>query len=220
MKRFIITLIALCGIVLSAPAQSPKQDAYLFPEFVMGHLAFSNGSSADVELEFDTIRQALYYIRGNNVMELTNLQDVRSLTVGDRTFVMHKGLLCEVYDLRGEKVLVNWKFRNVNKGSKGAMGATTQNRVDVLWTAGSHATADDRTGEHALDIWQIRCENTYFLTVGGQDYRVRKLKDLYKAFPAVAPQLKAYAKENKLLMTSAEDSFKLFGRLFELLGNE
>ena len=131
---------------------------------------------------------------------------------------MHNGLLCEVYDLKGEKVLVNWKFRNVNKGSKGALGATTQNRVDVLWTAGSHATADDRTGEHALDIWQIRCENTYFITVDGRDYQVRKLKDLYKAFPDVAPELKAYARENKLLMTSAEDSFQIFSEFFRLLG--
>jgi len=218
MKRFLVALTALLGVILPASAQSQKQEAYLFPEFVKGHLAFANQSSADVELNFDTIRQALYYIRGNDVMELTNLQDVRTLTVGERTFVMHDGLLCEVYDLKGEKILVNWKFRNVNKGAKGALGSTTQNRVDVLWTSGSHATADDRTGEHSLDIWQIRCENTYFITVDGRDYRVRKVNDLYKAFPDVAPQLKAFARENKLLMTSAEDAFKLFAEFFRLKG--
>ena len=158
MKHFIISLIALVSVLLPVSAQSQKQESFLFPDFVRGHLVFANGTSADAEVDFDTIRQTLYYIRGNDVMELTNLQDLRTLTIGDRTFVMHDGLLCEVYDLQGNKVLVNWKFRNVNKGSKGAMGATTQNRVDVLWTAGSHATADDRTGEHSLDIWSIRCE--------------------------------------------------------------
>ena len=218
MKRLIISLLALMGLLLSASAQSPKQESFLFPDFVRGHLVFANGSAADVEFDFDTIRQKLYYIRGNDVMELTNLQDLRTLTVENRTFVMHDGLLCEVYDLQGEKVLVNWKFRNVNKGSKGAMGSTTQNRVDVLWTNGSHATADDRTGEHSLDIWQIRCENTYFITVDGRDYKIKKLKDLYNAFPAQAPALKAYAKENRLLMTSAEDSFKLFAEFFRLRG--
>ena len=196
MKHFIISLIALVSVLLPVSAQSQKQESFLFPDFVRGHLVFANGTSADAEVDFDTIRQTLYYIRGNDVMELTNLQDLRTLTIGDRTFVMHDGLLCEVYDLQGNKVLVNWKFRNVNKGSKGAMGATTQNRVDVLWTAGSHA----------------------FLTVDGQDYKARKLKDLYKAFPAQAPALKAYAKENRLLMTSAEDSFKLFSELYRLLG--
>ena len=54
--------------------------------------------------------------------------------------------------------------------------------------------------------------------MGGQYYKARKLADLYKAFPDQAPALKAYAKENKLLMTSAEDSFKIFTKLFELLG--
>ena len=214
MKRFLFILTAL----LACLQASAQQESYLFPDFVRGHMVFANGSSADADVDFDTIRQTLYYIRGNDVMELTNLQDLRTLTIGERTFVMHDGLLCEVYDLQGNKVLVNWKFRNVNKGSKGAMGATTQNRVDVLWTAGSHATADDRTGEHSLDIWSIRCENTYFLTVDGQDYKAKKLKDLYKAFPDVAPQLKAFAKENHLLMTSAEDSFKIFRKLFELKG--
>ena len=186
MKRFIITLIALVSVLLPVSAQSQKQESFLFPDFVRGHLVFANGTSADAEVDFDTIRQTLYYIRGNDVMELTNLQDLRTLTIGDRTFVMHDGLLCEVYDLQGNKVLVNWKFRNVNKGSKGAMGATTQNRVDVLWTAGSHATADDRTGEHSLDIWSIRCENTYFLTVNGQDIKAKKLKDHFCTVPLCA----------------------------------
>ena len=214
MKRFILILTVLAaGLTASA-----QRTAFLFPDFVKGHLVFANQSTADVDLNFDTQSQNLYYLRGNDMMELTNLQDVRTLTVGDRNFVLHDGLLCELVDMDGHKILVNWKFRNVNKGSRGALGATTQNRVDVLWTSGSHATSDDRTGEHALDIWSVRCENTYFITVDGQYYKARKLADLYKAFPAQALALKAYAKENKLLMTSAEDSFKLFAEIFRLLG--
>lgn len=214
MKRFVLLLTVLTAS-LAAHAQ---RTAFLFPDFVKGHLVFANQSTADVDLNFDTQSQNLYYLRGKDVMELTNLHEVRTLTVGERNFVLHDGVLCEVVDMDGHKILVNWKFRNVVKGSKGALGSTTQNRVDVLWTAGSHATADDRTGEHALDIWSIRCENTYFITVGGQYYKARKLADLYKAFPDQAPALKAYAKENKLLMTSAEDSFKIFAELFRLLG--
>ena len=215
MKRLFILALT---VLLAGFSASAQKAAYLFPEFTKGHLVFPNQSTADVELNFDVMRQALYYIRGNDVMELTNLPDVRTLTVGDRSFVMHDGLLCEVVDMDGRKILLNWKFRNVNKGSKGALGVTTQNRVDVLWTSGSKATADDRTGEHSLDIWSTRCENTYFLTVDGQYYKAKKLKDLYKAFPAQAPALKAFAKENRLLMTSAEDSFKIFAELSRLLG--
>ena len=213
MKRFVLALtVLLAGL----PALA-QRTAFLFSDYVKGHLVFASQATADVSLNFDTQGQTLYYLRGNDVMELTNLQDVRTLTVGERNFVMHDGLLCELVDMDGHKILVNWKFRNVNKGSQGALGATTQNRVDVLWTSGSHATADDRTGEHSLDIWSIRCENTYFITVGGQYYKANKVKDLYKAFPAAAPALKAYAKDNKLLMTSAEDTFKLFSELFRLL---
>ena len=221
MKRIIIILtVLLAGLQASA-----QKTTFLFPDFTEGRLVFFNQSKADLRLNFDTINQTLYYMQDDQLMELTNLKDVRTLTAGGREFVLHDGLLCEVVETGGRRILVNWKFRNVNKGSKGALGATTQSKVDVLWTnldAGTIVPGQGRyaeMGEYALEIWQMKSDNTYFITVGEQDYRVRKLKDLYKAFPDVAPQLKAFAKENHLLMTSAEDSFKIFTELFRLLGD-
>ena len=221
MKRLTILAAAL----MSCLCAFAQREVFLFPDFQKGHIVFYNNATSDVELNIDTYNQVIYYIQGDQLMQMTNMQSIGNLTVGDRRFVIHDGLLCEAVDVAGHPVLVNWKFKNVNKGSKGALGATTQSKVDVLWTnldAGTVVPGQGRAaeqGEYVLEVCQMKSDNTYFITVGGQSYRVRKLKDLYKAFPDVAPQLKAFAKENHLLMTSAEDSFKIFTELFRLLGD-
>ena len=220
MKRLIILAAAL----MSCLCAFAQREVFLFPDFQKGHIVFYNNATSDVELNIDTYNQVIYYIQGDQLMQMTNMQSIGNLTVGDRRFVIHDGLLCEAVDVNGRPVLVNWKFKNVNKGSKGALGATTQNKVEVLWTnleAGTVVPGEGRAaqqGDYVLEVWQMKSDNTYFISVDGRDYRVKKLKDLYKAFPDVAPQLKAFAKENHLLMTSAEDSFKIFRKLFELKG--
>lgn len=220
MKRLTILAAAL----MSSLCAFAQREVFLFPDFQKAHIVFYNNATSDVELNIDTYNQVIYYIQGEQLMQMTNMQSIGNLTVGDRRFVIHDGLLCEAVDVNGRPVLVNWKFKNVNKGSKGALGATTQNKVEVLWTnleAGTVVPGEGRAaqqGDYVLEVWQMKSDNTYFISVDGRDYRVKKLKDLYKAFPDVAPQLKAYAKENRLLMTSAEDSFKIFRKLFELKG--
>ena len=220
MKRLIILAAAL----MSCLCAFAQREVFLFPDFQKAHIVFYNNATSDVELNIDTYNQVIYYIQGEQLMQMTNMQSIGNLTVGDRRFVIHDGLLCEAVDVNGRPVLVNWKFKNVNKGSKGALGATTQNKVEVLWTnleAGTVVPGEGRAaqqGDYVLEVWQMKSDNTYFISVDGRDYRVKKLKDLYKAFPDVAPQLKAFAKENHLLMTSAEDSFKIFRKLFELKG--
>ncbi len=220
MKRLTILAAAL----MSSLCAFAQREVFLFPDFQKAHIVFYNNATSDVELNIDTYNQVIYYIQGEQLMQMTNMQSIGNLTVGDRRFVIHDGLLCEAVDVNGRPVLVNWKFKNVNKGSKGALGATTQSKVEVLWTnleAGTVVPGEGRAaqqGDYVLEVWQMKSDNTYFISVDGRDYRVKKLKDLYKAFPDVAPQLKAYAKENRLLMTSAEDSFKIFRKLFELKG--
>lgn len=226
MKRLPLLLAALL-FSLAALAQSQNQ-FYLFPGFVKAHMVFRGNASADAAINFDALHQTIYYMDGNVRMEMTNMQDLLALNLPDRSFVMHDGLLCEVMeDESGHQVLVNWKFKNVNKGSKGALGATTQAHVEVLhsyeFTPATpfpvtdwHLYSDDEETPPSVEIWQKKNDNTYFVQVDGQTYRIKRLKDLYKAFPDHSRELKAYAKEKKLTMQSAEDAFKMFDRLYEL----
>lgn len=184
-----------------------QQPVYLFSEFTPSTIRFINRTTAEVKVNFDALNQAFYYYDGSTMMELLNRDLIKDVTVGDRRFVFRDGLFCEVIERESGPVLVNWKFKKVNVGSKGALGATTQSKVDVL----------NGRSEHINEIWQQKNDNTYIITVGENEYSVKRLKDLYRAFPAAEKQLKAFVRENKLEMTSAEQAFQVIDYLRSIL---
>ena len=205
MKRFILMLSL--ALMPMAFLQAQQRFIFLFPDFEEGHIQFINRSVADVRLNFDALGQTVYYYDGNTLMELTNLNMVSRLEADGRTFVVHDDRLCEAIEREKGRVLVNWKFKNVNTGSVGALGATTQSKVEAL-----HSRS-----EHSQEMWQKKNDNTYYFSVGDREYCVKRLKDLYKAFPAQAAALKAFAKENELTMTNADDAFRMFDYLWSIL---
>ena len=205
MKRFILMLSL--ALMPMAFLQAQQRFIFLFPDFEEGHIQFINRSVADVRLNFDALSQTVYYYDGETLMELTNLNMVSRIEADGRTFVVHDDRLCEAIEREKGRVLVNWKFKNVNTGSVGALGATTQSKVEAL-----HSRS-----EHSQEMWQKKNDNTYYFSVGDREYCVKRLKDLYKALPAQAAALKAFAKENELTMTNADDAFRMFDYLWSIL---
>lgn len=221
MRRFfcVILLSALTGLSLLA-----QQPIYLFPEFMPGSISFRGfDRSEKVLMNIDAAGQRVLYVKGDTVMELTNAATMESLLINGKTFVMKSGLLCERLAFQADTVFINWKFKKVNTGSVGALGAATQNKVDVLWTnleAGTPTEGVGRyyqMGAHATEIWERKSDNTYFFTAGGKEYKAKRLKDLYKAFPEQAPQLKALVKEKKYTMENAQQALSVITYLKTLL---
>ena len=222
MKRIVAALLGIFLLSLNAGAQKVF---YLFPEFTDGEILFQGMSRpARVKMNIDAIGQRIFYFQGDMLMELTNPDMVRTIKLGERMFLMKEGLLCEaIRQWESFTLLVNWKFKNVNVGAKGAMGATTQNKVDVLWTnslPGEEVNGEGRyaqMGEYALDLWKMKGDNTYFFTIAGREYKAKRLQDLYKAFPSVSKELKAYAREGNLTLEKADDAARVIGHLVSLL---
>lgn len=220
MKRFFSVIIVSALTGLAALAQQPL---YLFPEFMPGSISFRGfDRSEKVLMNIDAAGQRILYIKGDTMMELTNAAIMESLVINGKTFVMKDGLLCEQLAWETDTVYVNWKFKKVNTGSVGALGASTQNKVDVLWTnmeAGTPVEGEGRyyqMGEHATEIWERKSDNTYFFKIAGQEYKAKRLKDLYKSFPDRADQLKAYVKEKKYTMENAQQALAVISYLKSL----
>ena len=221
MRRFLIILSGLLISTMSLSSQ-PKQRVYIFPEFSVGHIVLFNGTETDALLNFDAAGQTINYYEGSTLMEMTNLPMIKTLQVGDRVFVVKEGLLCEVIDNASGPILVNWKFKNNNRGSTGALGATTQAKVEayrpfnsdyLLMKSGNHEELD----WFSVEVWETINENTYFISAGGAQHKIKKLKDLCAAFPSQAKALKSYARTHHLMMNKAEDAFKIFDYLHVLL---
>lgn len=219
MRRILFALGVLFFVCASVAARQP---VYLFPEFVVGHIEFHDRSHADVKLNFDALGQKILYYDGETLMEMTNLPMVKILEAADRVFVVKEGLLCEVFDRPGGPVLVNWRFRQVNKGSKGAMGIPTQGKVEAMRISPYDFTAVDATnpdliqGTYLADVWGKENANIYFISIGGKTYRLRSERDLLKKFPVQASQMKAFIKEHHLSFYKLEDVLKMLDQLHAL----
>lgn len=220
MKR---TLSALFISLFGAFSLLAQQPVFLFPEFQPGTLSFQGFErKEEVLLNIDAMGQRVFYLQGETLMELTNMYLIDTLLVSGKRFVMKEGLLCEQLAWPGDTVYVNWKFKNVNKGSKGALGATTQNKVDVLWTSltpGEPVKGDGmfaQRGDYVQEVWQRKGNNTYIFKIGGVQYKAQRLKDLYKAFPDQAPALKAYVKEKKYTLENAQQALQVISYLKQL----
>lgn len=210
-------------LLLSVSAFSQQRQIYLFPDFQQGAI-YVNGSHRpqNVTMNIDALEQRIYYLQGGTLMELTQLYRLDSLKISGHTFVMKNDLLCERLALQNDTLLVNWKFNKVNMGAAGAMGITTQNNVEVLWTNPNMEPVQGEghyssTGAFSPEIWQSRSDNTYFFRVDGQEYRVRRAKDLYKAFPAQSADLKAFMKEHHYRMENAQQALQIISYLQSLL---
>ena len=195
MKRFLSVLFV--SVLLLTPLAA-QQRFFLFPEFVPGEISFKGFTRPDrVVMNIDALGQKIFYLQGETLMELTNVSMIDSLRVDGKKFVMKEGLLSEELAWPGDTVYVNWKFKNVNKGSKGALGATTQAKVEVLQSydftpatpfpvADWHRYSMDEDGSSSsVEVWQRKGDNTYFFTLDGKQYKVKRLKDLYNAFPDI-----------------------------------
>ena len=218
----IVLLSALTG--LGALAQ---QRYYLFSEFMPGEISFKGYSRPEnVIMNIDAMGQRIFYFQGETLMELTNASMIDTLKINGKKFVMKDALLCEQMAWQNDTVYVNWKFKRVNKGSKGALGFTTQAKVEVLhsfeFTPATpfpvtdwHLYSEDGDGA-SVEVWTRKNDNTYFFSVAGQEYKAKRLKDLYQAFPAQAPALKAYVKEKKYTMENAQQALSVIAYLKSL----
>ena len=223
MKHFLTVLFVSALLVTPLAAQ---QRFFLFSEFVPGEISFRGFSRPEkVVMNIDAMGQKIFYLQGETLMELTNASMIDSIRVEGKKFVMKDGLISEELAWPGDTVYVNWKFKNVNKGSKGALGATTQAKVEVVQSfefspatpfpvADWHRYSMDEDGAPgSVEVWQRKNDNTYFFTLDGTEYKVKRLKDLYKAFPDKAPALKAYVKEKKYTMENAQQALSVIAYL-------
>lgn len=223
--RRIFSAIAF-SLVLLLPA-SAQQRLYLFKEFQPSSILMMGYNRPEtVTMNIDALGQKIYYVQGENLMKLTNQGLIDTLKIGGRTFVTKEGLLCEKLSWDDDVVYVNWKFKKVNTGSRGALGATTQAKVEVLhsyeFTPATpfpvtdwHLYTNDGDGS-SVEIWERKNDNTYFFTIEGTEYKVKRLKDLYKAFPDKAPALKELVKKNKYTMENAQHAFQILAYLRSL----
>lgn len=226
MKRLlqIIIFLSLCGIT----ALAQRERIFLFENFDDATIYMKNKTVTKSPMNYDANNGKLYFMHGNDLMELTNLAQIDSIKfVGDRVFAVKNNDIVEMRHTPTCTLQILWRIRKNHEGYVGAFGNVSQapskkvrlsdgfGMGDVTPASGGmvNTSYTDNNGQRGgsinEDVWRMKTENTYIFTKDGKEHSIKRLSQLYKTFPEHKDQIKAYAKENHLDLSSAEKALAL-----------
>jgi len=134
-------------------------------------------------------------------MELTNAASIDSIVwAGKRCFVTHGNRFLEKVDLKNGTCFIGWRIKNVNVGSTGALGSTTQAKVESISIRSMGVFSAQDASSHSADVFQQKNVNEYFLTKNGKFNKVTNLKHVQKLFPDHKEAIKKFADEHDVKM--------------------
>ncbi len=219
MKKLLFILLA---VLLPLGAVAQNQSVYMFERFVTVKILFKNKVENKVSANYDAGRKRLMFGHGDVMLEATNIANIDTVYFGERRFIPGGRCLYEVIKVPHGSVKIDWWLKNVMIGSKGALGSVTQGSVHQLQMSNlglnstEMYTPYENSRTNSNEIYRQRNANVYYVTVGGKEYKLKELPNLYKQFPDKADKLKAYAKENKLDLRTADNALKMLDYLLSL----
>lgn len=213
MKKQLLFL-SLLVFAISTYAQQFKR-IYLFDDFTTAEILFKNHSKSKLSVNYDASNKTLLFRQGSDIMEVTNTALVDTVYINDRKFVPAIKGLYEVVPLKNGIVYIDWLLKDVNIGSKGALGAVTQGSVQNLQMSdfgnydAMYYTPYDQQKIHSTDVYKRRNDNTYYIRIGGKLTKIKTQKHLEKAFPAHKEDISNFADQQKVEMNDASHALTL-----------
>ena len=215
MKRVILILALLAAVSSEVFSQEP---IYLFEDYTPAVFTLKNRVRTSGRIQIDAKYQKIYYLQGEEVMEMTNCPVIDTLYVDGRKFVWRNDCLCEFLRASFGNLYINWRFRDTPVGKIGAMGTVTRQKVEVMQVPGlnsEYSYANIGKFEDRTDVWTVENENTYFWVREGREYRIRRPSDLYGSFPAKASAIRKFLRSNNLTMRNAEEARRIFEFIYD-----
>lgn len=199
MKR-ILPLFSFLLIVLSANAQS--EPLFIFDQFVNAKIHFKNRSVTVAPMNYDAVNDKMFYKEKDDLMELTNAAMIDSIVwAGKRTFVPHTNGFLEQVKLKNGTAFIHWRIKNVNVGSKGALGMVTQAKVESISIRAMGVFSGTDASSQSGDVYQKKNANEYYLPMDGKLKKVVTQKHLQKLYPQHKEAIKEFADQKDIEMT-------------------
>lgn len=198
MKR--ISFFLLIGL-LAVVTQAQEKPLFIFEKFVNAKIHFKNRSVTVTPMNYDAVNDKMYFKQNDDLMELTNFAMIDSIVwAKQRTFVPYGQGFLEQIKMENGVTFVRWRIKNVNVGSRGALGAVTQAKVETISVRSMGVFSATDASSQSADVYQQKNANEYYLSIDGKLKKVTTLKHLYKLYPAHKDAIKEYADKEKIKM--------------------
>lgn len=212
--RKLFSALTILLWVSAAYAQQFKR-VYLFDDFVQAKIVFKNHSTTNVALNYDASNKTMLFKQGEDIMEITNTVTVDTIFVAGHKFVPAAKGFHEVVRVSNGEVLIDWLLKDVNIGSKGALGSVTQGSVHNLQMSdfgnydAMYYTPYGQQKIGATDVYRRSNDNTYYIMAAGKLSKVKSEKHLQKLFPSHKEEISSFAKEHKTNMKEASSALAI-----------
>jgi hypothetical protein len=153
-------------------------------------------------MNYDAVNDKMFYKDKGNLMELTNAAIIDSIVwAGKRSFIPHTGGFMEQVKMENGTVFIHWHIKNVNVGSRGALGMVTQAKVESISVRAMGVfSATDATSQSA-DVYQQKNANEYYLPIEGKLKKITTKKHVLKLYPQHKAAIEEFMDKNKIQMT-------------------
>ena len=182
MKR-ICSIVIICIFALTIKAQNTPM--FIFDQFYPAKIHFKNHSVTAAPMNYDAVNDKMYFKQGKDLMELTNAALIDSISwSGKRCFIPNEQGYLEKINLTNGTAYIHWHIKNVNVGSKGAMGAVTQAKVETINIRSMGImSAQEGPSSHNADVFEQKNANEYYLSLDGKLKKITNKKHVLKLFP-------------------------------------
>lgn len=214
MRKVSCLLLYLC-LFIGSYAQS-KTPIFIFDHFLQATIHFKNNTRTVALMNYDVVNGRMLFEQGEQMMELTNIASILNIEWKDkRKFIVQGNDFLEEIRLKNGIVYIKWRIKNQIVGSKGAMGLTTQTKVETisLQSMGIYSM-DDKP--QSADVYQQINNNEYFLYINGTLQKVKTLAQIVKLYPGHKEQIRQFARDNRINMSKTLSVLELLNYCLSL----
>ena len=192
MKRIIISIAALCLSVAAFAQQQLDSLIYIFPQFEIGSVMFSDKTFSKGKVNIDILEQKLKCIDQNDTLEVDG--NIVTVTIKRRTFYWNKDKFIELLEYQDDKGLgISRMSTFVNNVKDAGYGMTSG-------TTSTTTYGYNETGHLEMNVVLKYRENliykaTPFFYVNGK-FQTPSKKAFQKAFPAKKDVIESFVAEH------------------------
>ncbi len=218
--------ICLCALLCANSLFAQLEEignGLLFPEFENGFVVFNNGTRTAAKLNYSMLQQRMWFVdKENTVMEFARMPSLLVVLIGERRFVpaTSDGIFYEEIKAGSGSFYIQYKANVISQGKAAGYGGYSQTSAVTSVgsiTGGSFESAGGTFGMQGIgrvelvanEIFKLKTDNIYYLKSGNKFKRFYSAKTLGKLFKGQGARIEAFAKENSINFSKAEDIAKI-----------
>lgn len=174
-------LFSFYALTATAQAYDPL---FIFEQFTNAKIHFKNRSVTVATMNYDAVNDKMYFKNNGELMELSNQEMIDSISwASKRCFITQGKNYLEKVTLDNGTCYIAWRIKNVNVGSAGAYGTTTQGKVESISVRSLGVFSATDAASHSGDVFQQKNANEYYLSLDGKLKKITNKKHVLKLFP-------------------------------------